>query len=70
VRRDFRRQADIFSSRYLVFAILTWGCLGIRHSYVALTSGADYVYAVGAVFLAVNYAVVLFLKRRGGPSQG
>jgi hypothetical protein len=63
---ELRRQADIFSSRYLVFAILMWGCLGIRHGYAALTSGADYVYAVGAVFLTVNYAVVLSLKRRGG----
>jgi hypothetical protein len=65
--KDCRRQADIFTSRYLVFAILLWGCFSIKHGYVALTSGsADYVYAVGAVLLTVNYAVVLFLKRRGG----
>jgi hypothetical protein len=61
---DCKRQAEIYSSRYLVFACLLSGYDSIKYGYTALAFNSNYFGAVMWFFLTVNFTVVLFLKLR------
>jgi hypothetical protein len=66
-----RRQARIYSLRYLVFTCLFCGLFGITTGYAALNQKGDYsnyFLAITMIYLTVNFGVVLFIKLRGHQS--